>query len=114
MNPLDTVISTQAALQSSAPELDKLKKACQGLEASFLQTVVGEMRKGTDDVHFGQQLGGDTFQSMFDDTLADILAQKNSMGVSQAMYAPLAQQVMQKATLAQHGQDGQTTEGITH
>ena len=42
MNPLDSVISTQAALQSSAPELDKLKKACQGLEASFLQTVVGE------------------------------------------------------------------------
>jgi|GEM_PF-3033733 len=114
MNPLGEVLQTQAALQKAAPQLAKLSKACEGLEQNFLQTMVSQMREGTGDVHFGEQFGGDVFDGMLNDTLAGILAQKNALGVSKAMYTPLASKVLQQARIAVKAQMGKTMEEPTH
>ena len=55
MTPIEQMLTTQAALQKTGPQLSKLSKACTGLEASFLQTMVSQMRQGTSAVHFGEQ-----------------------------------------------------------
>lgn len=114
MTPIEQMLTTQATLQKTGPQLTKLSKACTGLEASFLQTMVSQMRQGTSAVHFGEQFGGDMFNGMFDDTLADILAKKNALGVSQAMYTPLAGRVMQQAEQSLKGHSATITEETTH
>ncbi|HWD41130.1 MAG TPA: hypothetical protein VG944_19940 [Fimbriimonas sp.] len=96
MPGIEQVVATQAALKKAAPQLKQLKESCQGLEASFMKQLVQMMRKGAGDVHFGKDLGGDAYKDMFDDALSNMLAANETSGVEQAMYEPLANQVLKQ------------------
>ena len=101
MSGLDGVLKMQAALTTAQPELKKLNDSCQGLEAAFMKTLVSQMRKGAGEVHFGKDLGGDTYRDMFDDTLSNILAQKQGAGMAEEMAAPMAKQVLSQVMTRQ-------------
>ncbi len=101
MTGLDQVLKTQAALKTAAPQLAKLKQACQDMEAAFMKTLVSSMRKSAGDVHFGKQLGGDIYRDMFDDKLAEMLAEKQGSGLAKTMAAPMAAQVLNQAVARQ-------------
>jgi Rod binding domain-containing protein len=91
---LDQVLKTQAAMQAAAPQLQKLKQSCTDMEAAFMKTMVSTMRNSADQVHFGQQLGGDVYQDMFDEQLSEMLAQNEGSGLAMSMAAPMAAQVV--------------------
>jgi Rod binding domain-containing protein len=84
----------QAVMTSAQPQLKKLDDACQGLEAAFMKTLVSQMHKGVAEVHFGQQLGGDIYRDMFDDTLSGLLAQKQGGDMIKEMAGPMSKQVI--------------------
>lgn len=94
MNGLEQILRTQAGLSAAAPQLKKLDDACQGIEAAFMNTLVSQMRKGAGEVHFGQELGGDMYRDMLDDTLSNLLAQKEGGQLVKTMAQPMARQVL--------------------
>ena len=98
MSDIAPMLKLQSSLEQVSPQLNKLKASCEGLESSFLKSVVQMMRKSAGDVHFGKDLGGDTYKSMFDDSLADILAQRDTLGVEKSMYGPMASRVLAQQT----------------
>ena len=106
MNGFDQILTTQAGLAAAAPKLAQLKQACQGMEAAFMKTLVTQMRKGTGDVHFGQELGGDMYRDMFDDTLSNMLAADQGSSLTATMIAPMAKQVLNR-TMAEQKMAGQ-------
>jgi Rod binding domain-containing protein len=93
MSDLAGVLKMQSALTEAAPKLKQLKDACTGMEAAFMKTLVSQMRKGAGDVHFGQEFGGDIYRDMFDDTLSNLLAEKQGTEMVNEMAAPMAKQV---------------------
>ena len=101
MNGFDQILRTQAGLAAASPQLAKLNQACQGLEAAFMKTLVSQMRKGTGEIHFGQELGGDMYRDMMDDTLSNMLAQKQGGGMIKSMADPMARQVLNQELATQ-------------
>ena len=94
MSPIDQVLSIQSKLEQVKPQLNDLKKSCDGMESVFLKQIVSQMRKSAGSVHFGKDFGGDMYKDMFDGSIADMLAAKGTMGVGKAMFAAIAPRVL--------------------
>jgi Rod binding domain-containing protein len=102
VNPLGQVLEVQAAIEKAAPQLSQLQQSCTALEANFLKSLVQEMQKSVDTVHYGDELGGDIYKDMFQDSMSSVLAQKHSLGLSNVMYGPLSSQVLKQALQSVH------------
>ncbi len=82
-------------VQAQSKELTKLKKACDGMESSFLRQMLSEMRKTVDETKTGgDDTGSDTYKGMLDDALADRLAAKGTLGISKTVFHSMAGQVL--------------------
>ncbi len=80
-------------------ELNKLKKACDGMESSFLRQMLSEMRKSVGETKLGgDDTGADTYQGMSDDALADRLASRGTLGISNKVFHAMAGQVLNSKT----------------
>ncbi|RYG18559.1 hypothetical protein EON82_22465 [bacterium] len=82
-------------VQSHEKELTKLKKACDGMESSFLRQMLAEMRKTVTETETGgDNTGAETYKSMFDGALADRLAERGTLGISNKIFHAMATQVL--------------------
>jgi len=74
-------------------QLDRLKKACRDFESIFISYVLKNMRKTSGDSElFGDGLGGEIYQEIFDEKLAENMAQSNQLKIGDILfnrYAPL-------------------------
>lgn len=84
-----------ARIEAHADELTRLKKACDGMESSFLRQLLSVMRetvKATD--LGGDDTGMDDYKSMADGALADRLAERGTLGISKMTFKATAAQVL--------------------
>jgi flagellar protein FlgJ len=80
-----------------APDSDskRLEQAPHELEGVFLAQLFRAMRETVDEEEgiFGASAENDTFSAMFDDTLAQMAAQKLHGGLGDAIYRQLSRQL---------------------
>ncbi len=70
------------------PEQKKLQEACTGFETMLVKKMLESMMGNTR--VFGSGFSGDFYQSMFQDTIAGMIA-KQGLGVSKVLLQQLAQ-----------------------
>ncbi|MBN2705249.1 MAG: rod-binding protein [Deltaproteobacteria bacterium] len=83
-------LESAATAKRGAEREAKLKNACQGFEAIFLNTILQEMRKSiADDGILPTSSAMRTWQQLFDNQLAESLASRQEMGVAKMLYQQL-------------------------
>jgi Rod binding domain-containing protein len=98
-NALTAAVKAADNVQSHHKELTKLKKACDGMESSFLRQMLAEMRKTVVETETGgDDAGAETYKSMFDGALADRLAERGTLGVSNKVFHAMVGQVLNSKT----------------
>jgi flagellar protein FlgJ len=80
---------------ASGDQARRLKEACQGFESMFIRILLREMRSGVvESSLFGDRREEGLLVEMFDDALADSLAQAGGLGLADVLYDQLARQVL--------------------
>ena len=74
-------------------KLKKLKKACLGFEAIFLEKLWQQMRKTVPKAGYLHPKQEDMYLSMFDHELANVLAKDGGIGLAEMMFEQLKEQV---------------------
>lgn len=95
---LNPVLRAAAIVQEAAPELQKLKKATDGLESymfkSLLETMGG--KKGL----FGSNVpGGQIYKDMVEQNLADLLAERGVLKIGQTIFEKVAPNALNQAQI---------------
>lgn len=83
--------------KEAAPKLAKLKGVANNIEAVFLKQLISEMRKGVKKVSLGQSYGGDMFQDMMDQQLADSASKSGNFGIGKIIYQQFSKDVLRQA-----------------
>jgi soluble lytic murein transglycosylase-like protein len=79
--------TTKASKDEREIKLLKLKKACQDFESIFIYYMLKSMRSSDSKSNmFGEGLGSDIFQQMFDQGLADKMASSGQLDIASSMY----------------------------
>ncbi|MGQ9559901.1 MAG: lytic transglycosylase domain-containing protein [Candidatus Oleimicrobiaceae bacterium] len=79
-------------------EEQHLRQACQEFESLFLAHLLKTMRESNaEEGLFGEGLGGDFYQGLFEAEVARKMAQAGGMGLADLLYRSLVQEVRQKA-----------------
>lgn len=87
-----------AAVAGEAPKLRQLKKACDGLEASFMKQLLSVMHGSVQEAKpVGDDTGMDNYKSMMDDAVAGRLAERGTLGISKMAFHATAGQVLNDA-----------------
>lgn len=92
---------------SSMPEIDasklnerddkKLKDACSDFEAFFLSSLMKAMRKTVQKTNlFGADSAQQTFEEMMDTEISKAVAKTSSMGIADALYKQLKNEMAHK------------------
>lgn len=92
---LDNALQTVAAAQQAAPEMAKLKKASDQIEAIFVKDLIGALRRGTPD-SLGKGLGASVYRDMFDQSLSDSFSKRGAFGISKMLTHQLGKAVLGK------------------
>jgi len=93
-----TQIGTAINIGAEAgPQLKKLKGVASNVEAIFLKDLMAQMRKGVNQVNFGQNFGGDIYQDMMDQSFAEAGAKSGSFGIGKILYSQFSKEVMNQA-----------------
>jgi Rod binding domain-containing protein len=72
-----------------APATDtKLKKAAQGIEASFIKTLLEQMQKGSS--MFGKGAGAGVYQDFFNQAIAENMASRSEFGIADMIERQMA------------------------
>jgi peptidoglycan hydrolase FlgJ len=88
---------------SSLPEIPELRTATRALEGVFLAQLFRAMRETVpEDGLLGTPPGGDLFTSMFDEHIADTLAQRTKGGIGDMLYNQLRRRIAE-VSLTQSG-----------
>lgn len=84
-----------AKVAEAAPQLQKLKKACDGMEASFLKQMLTAMHATVQETDAGgDHTGMDEYKGMMDDALAHRLAERGTLGISKMTFHATAKKVL--------------------
>ncbi len=87
-------VSVDASGISAEEEAKKLREACQGFEAMFLDIMFKEMRNTVpDNTLFGKSQGEKIWHSMLDTELMQNVAKSGGVGIADMMYDNLIDQV---------------------
>jgi len=69
-------------------QLERLRKACKDFESIFISYILKNMRKTTEESGlFGEGLGGDIYQEIFDEKLAETMANSNQLKLGDLLYS---------------------------
>lgn len=90
--PTASLISGAANLGS---QLEKLKQATNGIEGIFVKNLLSEMQKGTH--MFGEGPGSDIYQDLINQSLAQNIGQRGSLGISEMLYHQLSPRLIAQA-----------------
>ncbi len=78
------------------PKLAKLKDAANNIEAVFVKDLLKEMRKGVNKVSLGKSYGGEIYQDMLDEKLAESASKSGSFGIGTILYRQFSKDVMRQ------------------
>lgn len=85
------ILKLMQAATAGTPVAAKLKKATQDMEAIFVKDLLAAMRKTAPKQSFGgSSLGGDMYQDLFDQAIAEASSRNGSLGVGQSIYRQMA------------------------
>lgn len=90
---LDTLMQIGEAAHRAAPELAKLKRATQQIEAMFFKDMLATMGAEASQSPEGG-FGADIFKDMFNQSLSETLSQRGSLGVGAMIYGPLGKALL--------------------
>ena len=91
---------------SAEQESKRLREACEGFEAMFLDIMFKEMRKTVpENTLFGESQGEKIWHSMLDTELMQNVAKSGGVGIADMMYDNLIDQVTSQ-TIAAKGKPG--------
>jgi Rod binding domain-containing protein len=96
MMPTTEILHTAKVLTKAMPELEKLKKATNGLEAYMFKNLLTAMggKKGM----FSDKVpGGQIYRDMFEQNLSDMMAERGSIGISRTIFSKVAPLTLQQA-----------------
>ena len=103
----DAKVAVDASGISAEAEAKRLREACEGFEAMFLDIVFKEMRNTVpENTLFGQSQGEKIWHSMLDTELMQNVAKSGGVGLADMMYDNLIDQVTAQ-TLNAKGKIGQ-------
>ena len=89
------VLAAGKAAYEVSREEKRLKEACKGFEAMFIHEMLKAMRKT---IHKSGVLDGGMqqriYESMFDEELSRVLAERGGLGVAQMLYEEFAPHVL--------------------
>lgn len=96
--PPSTIHLKETAVSADTMKEKKLRNACAGFEAIFIKQMLRTMREGAPEGGlFGKGFATEMYQAMFDEELAETLAQGKGMGLGESLYKQISGQVRQKA-----------------
>jgi Rod binding domain-containing protein len=90
------VAKAAATVLEAKKDLDKLKKATDGLESFMFKSLLKSAggKKGL----FGSKMpGADIYRDMFESNMSDLLASRGSLGISNSIYNKVAPLVLSQA-----------------
>ena len=91
-------VAVDASGVSAAEESKRLREACEGFEAMFLDIVFKEMRNTVpENTLFGESNGEKMWHSMLDTELMQNVAKSGGVGIADMMYDNLIDQVASQA-----------------
>ena len=79
-----------SAAATGAAVAAKLKKATQDIEAIFVKDLLAAMRRTAKHQSLGSGLGGEMYQDIFDQAIADASAKQGNLGISKTIYKQMA------------------------
>ena len=92
------VAKLATAIAQAKPDLDKLKKATDGLEAFMFKSLLQSMG-GKKGLFPTKMPGGEIYRDMFETNMSDILASRGTLNVSKTIYSKVAPRVLAQAQL---------------
>ncbi len=93
---------TAAGPADQADQEKRLRRACQEFESLFLAYLLKTMREAnTEGGLFGEGLGGDIYESLFEAEVARKIAQNGGLGLADILYRNLAGQARQQTVSVQ-------------
>ena len=90
------VAKLAAGLQQAKPDLDKLKKATDGLEAFMFKSLLQSMG-GKKGLFASKMPGAEIYRDMFETNMSDILASRGTLNMSKTIYSKVAPMVLSQA-----------------
>lgn len=97
MSQINLIADAVQKAASAQPQLKKLKKACQDMEAVFLKNLLATMRRSLPKSPFGDAPGAEIYEDMFDQAIAESGAKNGSFGIGKMLYKTMAPSVMREA-----------------
>lgn len=82
--------------EKSQVELEKLRKATDGFESIFLKKLFSQMRSSVKETQFGQTLGKEIYNDMFDEAMANAAAKSKTLGMGDMLYNQFAPRVLER------------------
>ena len=98
----DAKVSVDASAISAGEESKRLREACEGFEAMFLDIMFKEMRNTVpENTLFGESHGEKIWHQMLDTELMQNVAKSGGVGIADMMYDNLIDQVTSQTLAAQ-------------
>ena len=88
---MNTISASFQPLTADSPELEKqrARKLCNEFEAIFISKLLQSMRPSQESGLFGDGLGADVYQSLFETKVAEKIAATGGIGISDIVYKSL-------------------------
>ena len=87
-------------------EKAQLKKATRGFEAIFIRQLMSTMRSSmTEGSMFGEGVAGDIYGDMFDTSIAEVMSENSTLGLSDMMYRNMVKQIDEKEKALETARD---------
>lgn len=94
---MDNLISKINVAQIAGPEIRKLEKASEGIEAMFVKDLMSAMRKSGIKTGEKQDFGGAIYKDMFDQALATTAGKRGTLGIASMLNKQFGKQVWAQA-----------------
>jgi Rod binding domain-containing protein len=86
-----TPIQSTQSSSAQDKETERLRKACADFEAIFISQMFKVMHESSEESSiFGDGLGADLYQGLFDEKVSEKLAESGSLGIGKVLYQKLA------------------------
>ena len=92
------VAKVMNSMTDAKKDLEKLKKATDGLEAFMFKSLLQSMG-GKKGLFPTKMPGGDIYRDMFESNMSNILAERGSLGIGNTIYSKVAPMVLVQADL---------------
>ncbi|MEJ5170094.1 MAG: rod-binding protein [Fimbriimonadales bacterium] len=94
---IDGLLYEAAVAERVEPELRRLRKAAEGIEAVFFRDLLQAMRRSIPEQEGENSFGGQVYRDLFDQAVADALGRSGSLGIAKVVYDSLAESVAAQA-----------------